>query len=177
MYKEIKNPLIILAVVSGILLCSVVMLYSMKEAEKEKRVNVQRHLDEVLVAKQEIETKLRDAEIENSGIKANLKAEEEKLAVISKNLEDEKAAGAKTAAAAQEKDTEITYLKAKLAESNAERDKLLDDMQRLNEEQVRLKFYLENIMKTKEEMDKKAKEIAEKQGVSLGTIVINQKGK
>jgi hypothetical protein len=37
-----------------------------------------------------------------------------------------------------------------------------------------MKFQLENLMKTKEELEKKAKEIAEKEGVSLGTVVIKR---
>lgn len=175
--REIKNPLIILAVISGILFCSVLLLYNMKETEKEKRLNVQRNLDEVITAKKEIETKLQDTEVENSGIKAMLKQAEEKVIVLSTDLDNEKASVATAAAVLKEKDAEITTLKTKLTESNAEREKLLEDMQRLNEEQIRLKFYLENIMKTKEEMEKKAQEIADKQGVSLGTIVINQKAK
>ena len=41
-------------------------------------------------------------------------------------------------------------------------------------DQVRFKFQLDGLIKTKEELEKRAKDLAEKEGVSLGTIVVNQ---
>jgi chromosome segregation ATPase len=176
-YKQINQPLLLLSVVAAMLLVSTVMLYIAKEAEKTEKANAQRRLSEALEARKTIEAKLREIENEAAGAKSSLKAQEEKIAALSKDLEEQKSASAKYAAAIKEKEAEIDCLKIRLAEAKAERDKLVGDLQRLNDEHVQLKFYFENIMKSKEEIDKKAKEIAEKQGISLGTIVIKQNSK
>ena len=174
MQKNINLSFILLSVLAAMLLVSLALLYNQKEAEQKMRANTERRLEEALVAKKALEAKLREAESENASIRNSLKAGEEKFAALSRSLEEEKASVAKTASGAQEKEAQIALLKARLAESDKERERLLRDLERLNNEHLQLKFYFENMMKTKEEMDKKAKEIAEKQGVSLGTIVVQQ---
>ena len=62
---------------------------------------------------------------------------------------------------------ELLYARYALEEAIA-------DLEKLNERFLSMKFQLENLMKTKEELEVKAKEIVEQEGVSLGTVVIRQ---
>jgi chromosome segregation ATPase len=180
MHKNISfvsTPLIFLSAVAIMLLVSTVALYNTKESEKKSRMDAQYMLDETRKAKQALELRLRDMEAESAAVKASLKDADEKIAVLSKYLEDEQALAGPKAAEIKERDAEILRLQARLEYIEAERSKLAGDIEKLNYEYMRLEFYFKNIMQAKEELDKKAKELAEREGVSLGTIVVKQGSK
>jgi len=173
--NPVNIPLILSFAAAIIFLIFSFVLYGAKEKERETRISVQNRLDETLAAKERVELRLRDLEIEAAAVKANLKAKEDELGVMSGRLEEEKALSSEKSAALKEKDTQISRLTSNIGEVRIERDKIAGDLEKLNYEHQQLKFYLDNLMKTKEEIDAKAKEIIKKQGVSLGTIVLNQK--
>ena len=75
----------------------------------------------------------------------------------------------------QEHEDEIRALRSKLENEEAEKESLLKKVEKANEDYLSIKVQLENTLKTKEEMEQKAKELVEKEGVSLGTIVVDQK--
>ena len=68
-------------------------------------------------------------------------------------------------------------MKMSLENERAEKDSILKKIEKTNEENINLKAQLDNLLKTKEEIDKKAKELIEREGVSLGTIVVDQKAR
>ena len=175
MPKYIKTALILLSGAAIILLCSTIALYFVKENEREKKVAVQKTLGESLAAKQNLEERLREIELANAEMKANIASQEEKVGALSRSLEEEKAVSAGNLAKIQEKGAEIEKLKSRLEEERAEKEGLLSRLEKLNEEYLNLKFQLQNLLKTREELEEKAKELVEKEGVSLGTIVIKQK--
>jgi len=170
-----KNPVILLALTSAILLVGVIVLYSAKEGERAKKVSIQKELDTVAAAKLDAELRLRELEVANAGLMNDLAAQRERHNAVVKELENEKAMSRQHASAIKESDAKMGALMSKIDDLREERDSLMKDLEKLNEEYLNVKFYLANMLNTKEEMEKKAKELAEKQGVSLGTIVINQK--
>jgi chromosome segregation ATPase len=174
MNKDGKVFLIFLSITTVILLYSTIILFVIKESEKDKKMVLQKRLDEITVLKQDLESKVREIELANAEMKASLKIQEEKANMLSQRLDDEKSASGKYASQVQQREIEIQSLKSRLSEEKSEKDSLLGRIEKMNEEYLRLKFQLENMLKTKEEMDKRASELAEKEGVSLGTIVINQ---
>lgn len=157
-----------------ILLFASGFLYIMKESEKDKRISLQRQADALTIEKQNLETKLKDSEIANVQIQSSVKFQEEKIDMLYKELEDEKTANSKNITKLQEKEFEIQNLRARIEESKAEIQEARKSAEALNEDRLNMKFQLENLIKTKEELEKKAKEIADKEGVSLGTVVIKR---
>ena len=65
-------------------------------------------------------------------------------------------------------------MKTKVEYIRAEKEYAVKSLEKLNEEYLNMKFHLENLIKTKEELEVKAKELSEKEGVALGTVVIKQ---
>lgn len=158
----------------ALLLFAAVFLYIMKENERDKRVGLQRQVDELMMKEQAFEAKLKETEIANAQMAASIKFQEEKINMLAKSLEDEKEERGKNLAKIQGKEIETQNLKAKIEEVKAEKEGALKSLEKLNEEYLNMKFYMENLIKTKEELEKKAKDLAEREGVSLGTVVIKQ---
>lgn len=174
MNKDDKIFLIGSFVVIVLLLFAVGSLYVMKENEKEKRTNLQRQVDALTIEKQNFEVRLKDLEVANAQAASSIKFQEEKISALVKDLGDEKAASGKNISRLQDKEFEIESLKTKIEEIKAEKLEMQKNAEKLNEDYLNMKFQLQNLIKTKEELEKKAKEIADKEGVSLGTVVIKR---
>ncbi|MDD5423552.1 MAG: hypothetical protein WC592_07465 [Candidatus Omnitrophota bacterium] len=177
MDKDGKIFLISLSITTVILLYSTIVLFVIKESEKDKKISFQKRFEEVTIAKQDIETRLKEFEIANAEMKVSIRMQDEKIKTLSQRVEDERSQSAKSVSQLQQREFEFQSLKSKLAEEKAEKESLISRMEKISEERLELKLQLENMLKTKEEMDRKAKELAEKEGISLGTIVINQERK
>jgi len=169
---RIFSILLLIAVI--ILLFAVNSLYMMKESEKDKRINLQKQFDGLTIEKQNIESKLKDAEIAYAQASSTVKVQEEKISALLKDLDEEKKTSGVNIAKIQEKESEIQRLKSKIEDVKAEKQSAILDLEKLNERHLSMKFQLENLLKTKEELENSAKELAEKEGVSLGTVVIKQ---
>ena len=174
MNKDDKIFLIASFMVIILLLFAVVSLYMAKESEKEKRTNLQRQVDGLSVEKQNLEAKVRDLELTGIQTASSIRFQEEKISALAKDLEDEKAVVAKNITALQAKEFEIQSLKTRIEEMKAEKLDMQKNAEKLNEDYLNIKFQLENLIKTKKELEKKARAIAEKEGVSLGTVVIKR---
>lgn len=174
MNKDDKIFLIASFMVIILLLFAVVSLYMAKENEKEKRTNLQRQVDGLSIEKQNFEAKIRDLELTGIQTASSIRFQEEKISALAKDLEDEKAVVAKNITALQAKEFEIQSLKTRIEEMKAEKLDMQKNAEKLNEDYLNIRFQLENLIKTKKELEKKARAIAEKEGVSLGTVVIKR---
>jgi mannitol-specific phosphotransferase system IIBC component len=173
----IKEDRVLFAVLSAmiiLLLFAAIFLYGTKESEKEKRVGLQKQVEELTVKGQIFESKLKETEIANARMAASIKFQEEKINMLAMGLEEEKEANGKNLASIQIKEIEAQNLKAKIEEIRAEKEDVMKSLEKLNEEYLNMKFHLENLIKTKEELETRAKELSEKEGVSLGTVIVKQ---
>jgi len=174
MIKEGKVLSAISFITIILLLFTAIFLYITKESERDKRMGLQKQVEELTIKGQSFEAKLKETEIANAQMAASVKFQEEKMNMLARGLEDEKAANSKSIAKIQEKEFEIQNLKAKIEEIKADKRGIARDLEKLYEHHLNMEFQLENLVKTKEELEKKAMEISEKEGVSLGTVVIKQ---
>lgn len=174
MNKDDKTFLTVAFMVIILLLFTVGSLYMMKESEKEKRVGLQRQVDALTIEKQNLEVRLKESEVTNAQSSSTIKFQEERIAMLSKDLETERVASGKSLSKIQEKEFEVQNLKARLEEAKIEKQEIQKSIEKLNEDYLNMKFQLENLMKTKEELEQKAKELSDKEGVSLGTVVIKR---
>jgi chromosome segregation ATPase len=174
MINENKVLSVISFVTIMLLLFTTIFLYITKESEKDKRVSLQKQVDELTIKGQNIESKLKEAEIASAQMSASIKFQEDKINMLTRALEDEKAVGVKNVAKIQEREFEMQALKAKMEEMKTDKRGIAKEMEKLYEHHMSLEFQMENLLKTKEELEEKAKELTEKEGVSLGTVVIKQ---
>jgi chromosome segregation ATPase len=108
-------------------------------------------------------------------LKATLAAQEEPITTMTARLDEERRENNTALIKLQGRENEIRAMKSRLENERVEKESLLKKIEMANEDCLNMKLQLENMVKTKEEMDRKAKELIEKEGVSLGTIVVDQK--
>ena len=174
MIKEGKVLSAISFITIILLLFATVFLYVTKESERTKRIGLQKQVEELTIKGQSFEAKLKETEIANAQMAASIKFQEEKINMLAKGLEDERAVSGKNIAKIQEKEFEIQNLKVKIEEIKAEKYGIAKDLEKLYEHHLNMEFQLENLLKTKEELERKAKDLVEKEGVSLGTVIVKQ---
>jgi len=177
MFKGAKILLISLSVICVILLGSTAVLYSMKEGEKTQKLSFQKRLGEVTSVKEDLEKKFKDAETVNAEMGNNIKSLKERMGMLSQQLGEEKTAHTKTTIRLRKKESDLQGLNSKIEITNIEKENLLKELGRLNNDYSSMKFMAENLTKTKEVLENKIKELSEKENVSLGTIVIKQPAK
>jgi len=173
MIKEGK-ALFAISFITMILLFTTILFYTAKESERDKRMGLQKQVEELTIKEEASEAKLKEAEISNAQMAASIKFQEEKINTLTRELEDEKEARGKDLASIQAKELEVQSLKAKIEEARSGKEDAMKSLEKLNEEYLNMKFHLKNLIKTKEEMEAKAKEISEREGISLGTVIVKQ---
>jgi peptidoglycan hydrolase CwlO-like protein len=94
---------------------------------------------------------------------------------MTQRLDEERVSNNRNLFKLQARENEIRAMKAKISSAIAEKDVLTARLAKANEDYLRMKAQIESSTKTKEEMDRKAKETAEREGVSLGKIVVDPK--
>jgi len=161
-------------VVIILLLFTTVFLYITKESERGKRIGLQKQVEELTMKGQNFEAKLKEAEITNAQMAASIKFQEEKIDMLAKGLEDEKEARGKGLADIRAKEIEAQRLKAKIEVIREDKEDVMKRLEKLNEEYLNMKVHLENLIKTKEKLEIKTKELSEKEGISLGTVIVKQ---
>ena len=174
MIKEGKALSAVSFITIILLLFTAIFLYITKESERDKRISLQKQIEELTMKGQSFEAKLKETEIANAQMAASIKFQEERINMLARGIEDEKAVNSKNVTKIQEREFEIQNLKAKIEEIRAEKRGVARDLEKLYEHHLNMEFQLENLVKTKEELENKAREISEKEGVSLGTVVIKQ---
>ena len=170
-----RITLISLSVVCFILLYSTVAFYVMVEGEKAKRHVLQKNLDEATSANQELESKLKESAALAVELKTRLKTQEETITLTTQHLDEATNANNRSLLKLQARESEIRSMEAKITAAAAEKADLTAKLAKASEDYLALKTQIENSSRTKEDMEKTAKETAEREGVSLGTIVVDQK--
>lgn len=175
---EIKDTtrvtIIALAITSVILFYIAIVLFVLKQGEKDRKVAFQKKLEQVTVEKEGVENKLREMEMSGAEMRSNIRSQEDRISSLTQRVEELKSDSARNISKLQEKDVEVTILRSKLDAEKAEKDELVKRLEKLNEDYLTLKIQLENFMKTKEELEKQAKDLADQGGISLGSIVIKK---
>jgi len=169
--------LIALTVACFILLYSTVAFYVMEESEKGKRHALQKKVDEITVLRQDLEAELKETETLAIELRARLTTQEDTISNMTKALDEERHANNTNLFKLKERENEIRAMRAKIDNEKAEKDNLLKKLEAANEECLGIKAQLENDLKSKAEEDVKAKEISEREGLSLGTVVVGRKGR
>jgi hypothetical protein len=172
MNKESRLTLIILSMLAVIFFVSTLSLYATKEGESRKKAEALKNLDAMAALKQDLDLKLNDALNQNNELKGVTKSYEDKIGELSRQFESQKNESLRSSKMLQDKELEVQSLKTKLDAERDEKDDLAKRLEKLYEEYVDIKQHLKNMLKTHAEMEKRAKELVEKEGISLGTIVI-----
>lgn len=167
--------LISLSVVCFILFYSTVAFYVMEETEKSKKIVAQKKLVEVTTEKQSLDSKLNEAEALMVELKTRLSTQEATIAEMTQRLDEERKANTNNMLKLKSRGNEIRGMKSKIINIEMEKEELIKKIAKLTEDYQNIKSQVENTAKTREDTEKKSKETMEREGVSLGTIVVDHK--
>ena len=174
MSDENNIQLTILSMAAAVFLCLAAFFFFLKETEHREKTALKTNFDKVVTSEEDLKKQLKELEISKSELETTVKFHEDKITLLTRGLEAEETRLKQSESKLLQKDMDIDELKAKLAQAIQERDALVQRLDKQSEEVYSLKYQLDTILKSKEELEKKARDLAEKGPVSLGTIVIKQ---
>lgn len=161
-----------LLLVSAVLGAS--MLYFLKETERQEKLRVREELNETVSLKKKLETEISKLKASTASLEGRLKSHEEVIATIKQNLDEQQLLRQKAEVDLFVKQTEIENLKNQIRKADDEKRDLQSRLEKQYEDYYNMKTQLSSILKTKEELEARAKELAENGPVSLGTVIIRQ---
>lgn len=176
MDKNLKIGLVLLIIASVLFLCCAVAFFILKEAEKEKRLYVEKELSNVIEEKATLTGNLDEMKVLNRNLESKINSAKEEAKRISEEL-------------VREKETK-KMLALQLEDEKKKSDSLMDDVMAEKEQRLELVQKLthtekglselqeqyELVLEAKETLEDKLKEMMSKKGVELDRIEVKTAG-
>lgn len=167
--KIITGALLVLSV---IFLTSSVALFFMKQAEVEKRIALEKRVEELNKEKTRLSKELDDATLVKKDLEIKLGNVEEKAKLIEGQLSDEKRAKESAFSQLETEKRESKRLLEELMKVKDEKEKISLNLANIENESNTLKTQLSSIQQAKEILERKLKELLAKNEVELEKIVV-----
>ena len=169
-----KRSFIASLVACAVLFCAASVFYVLKEREEKEKLSLRSELSQASDHQKKLEADLHELQVSNSSFQERIKFQEDKISELAQSVEAVRAEREKAQAVVLEKESEIEKLRAQIQNAEREKRDLLSRLDKQYAEYYDMKFQLNSILKTKEELEKKARELAENGPVYLGTVIIRQ---
>lgn len=169
-YRSSLLPALLMIVAIG----AAVVLYFLKENEKNEKIHIRQELTDTVSAQKKLEVDLQTAQLSAAALEERVKSQEEIILNIKHNLDEQKAMREKVESQILVKEAEIQELRSQAHKAEEEKRDLQVRLEKQYEDYYDMKTQLGNLLKTKEELEAKTKELAENGPVSLGTVVVRQ---
>jgi chromosome segregation ATPase len=169
-YRTSLLPALLLVMAVG----AAVTLYFLKENEKNEKLHIRQELTDTVAAQKKLELDLQTAQLSVASLEEKVKSQEEIILNIKHSLDEQKELREKVESQILVKEAEIQGLRNQAFKAEEEKRDLQVRLEKQYEDYYDMKTQLGNILKTKEELEAKAKELAENGPISLGTVVVRQ---
>ena len=163
-------------VVAVIFLLSTIALFVMLNSEKSATLALQNELAEVLKAKKKLSAEIDEVKIIKSDLEMKLSVLEAQAKMLGDSYEKEKSQRESLKLELTKKDTELSGIKGQLDSAAAEKRNLQATLDQEKTKYSQLKERVDKLVEVKNELEKKVKDIVDKQGVELERIVVKQEG-
>lgn len=173
---ESRPPLWLMVFVLTAAVSTASVFYFLKEKEKNEKLSVSLQLTEAVSSQKKLEESLQTLRISGASLEEKVQSQEEIILTIKHSLDEQQALRQKAESEITIKESEIRELRAQVLRAEEEKRDLQSRLEKQYEDYYNMKTQLSTILKTKEELEAKAKELAENGPVSLGTVVIRQNG-
>ena len=174
MSQPVSRPTYLLSLLTLVFLSLSVALYLSDQRNRRENAVLTAELDHATAVKQELKKKLQELDYEKKALEINIKFHEEKIQLLTQQLDQERAELKDAEAKLIMKDSEIERMRTLLGREREEKTALSERIDKQAEDVFALREQLRTMLKTKEELEKKARDLAENGPVSLGTIVVRQ---
>jgi len=164
----------LLILASVFFLCVSLALFVMHGSEKEKRVSLEERLDSVLAANKELEKDLDEITLMNKGLESKLSSSRQQLKSLSESHSKEKESRQLLMSDLEREKESVQRLMNEITSEKEGKEGLVEKLAQAEGDYERLKNQLAMIMKAKETLERKVKEIISKKGVELDRIVVQQ---
>jgi len=163
-------------VVAVIFLLSTIALFVVLNGEKSAKLALQNELAEILKAKKKLSAELDEVKVIKSDLEMKLSALEAQAKMLGDSYEKEKSQKEGLKLELTKKDTELSGIKSQLDSAAAEKQNLQATLDQEKTKYSQLKERVDKLVEVKNELEKKIKDIVDKQGVELERIVVKQEG-
>lgn len=148
------------------------VLFFLKDGETRDKQRVSKELDGLALAEKKLEADLQALQVASAALKEKTQYQEERLASVARDLEEQRLLRQKAEAAIAVKEGEIGELRKQIQRAGEEKKDLEGRLEKQYEDYYLMKNQLSDMLKTKEALEQKAKELAENGPVSLGTVIV-----
>ena len=164
----------LLRVLLAVAVFTALILFFVKESEKREKLLIHHELDALKLSQKKLESDLVESRVSAESLKEKVRLQEETIAATARNLQEEEALRRTAEQTVAVKDIEIGELRKQIQKLEQDNDDLGSRMEKQYENYYQMKTQLEALLKTKEELEQKAKDLAENGPVSLGTVIVRQ---
>lgn len=172
MNNSIKIGLILLILASVLFLCGAIAFFVMNETEKEKRSYLEKELETVIKAKDNLAKDLSSLKIQNRELESRLSSAKERAKAISEEVAREKEARRILAAQLEEEKKKAESLMADVMKEKEDRLNLVHQITKTEEEYQKLKEQFDLVVEAKETLEEKIKKMMAGKGVELERIEV-----
>ena len=165
---------IVLGIALAAALCTASVFYFLKENEAGEKLRAQRQLEGVTQAQRKLEGDMMDLRVSSAELREKISRQEETIASLTQDLTEQRSLRQKAEAEIAVKQAEMEGLHERIRKADEARAELENRLEKQYEDYYQMKTQLGTLLKTKEELEQKAKELAENGPVSLGTVIIRQ---
>lgn len=173
MNKNLKIGIVLLLVASVLFLCSTVAFFIMKESEKEKRIYLEKDLEELMIAKDAIASDLEEIKITKNKLEIQLSSAKEEAERVARDLAREKEAKGLIESQLDQEKRRSDELMADVMKEKEERLSLVHRLSGAEEAYRDLKGQFDIMVEAKETLEHKLKDMMAKRGVELQRIEVS----
>ena len=172
MPNSLKIGIGLLILASIFFLCVTLALFVMHGSEKGKRIFLEERLDEILAANTKLEKDFDEIRFINKDLENKLSSSRQQLKSLSESHAREKESRELLMSDLEKQKEEAQRLMGEIASEREGKEGLVEKLAQAESDYERLRGQLAMIIKAKETLEKKVKEIISKKGVELEKIVV-----
>ncbi|MDP3790134.1 MAG: hypothetical protein Q8R48_07025 [Candidatus Omnitrophota bacterium] len=163
-------------IVAVIFVISTLVLLVMLTGEKSSKAALQNELAEVMKAKKKLSQEVEEVKIAKSDLEMKLSSLEAQTKELGDSYEKAKSQSENLKQELTKKDTELSSIKGQIDTITSEKQGLASQLDQEKTKYSQLKERVDKLVAVKDELEKKIKEIVDKQGVELERIVVKEQG-
>ncbi len=176
MEKILKPLSIVLGALALLLLIMSLSLFVSLSRVKNEKTTLQTELAQVMKERKKISLALEELEVIKKDLDIKVNELQTETALLSENLEEQKRKSASAEREAQEKEKQLVAARERLQKAREEKEELERQVVREQERYTQLKSRIDKLIDVKNTLDKKVRDIINKQGVELERIVVHSAG-
>ncbi len=153
-----------------------VVFYQDREAEKREKTRIHEELKQAVETQKELQASLNEIQTSAAGLDQQVKSQDLHIQDLMARLSQQESLRLSAEQEIAKKISEIDELRKLIAKIEAEKKDIELRLEQQYAQYYEMRAHLEATIKSKEELEIRAKDLAENGPVSLGAVIIRQSG-